>query len=111
MQGKADPVRGPSTGVGAGGREVLGLASDGQRNNLAQATAAADLAPVLENPFRLTTAGASVEADDQRVHPLVVHVGAVDHGHAAGMDLRRHLVLRVENEQLAAGHAAADLVL
>src|SRR5262249_58041683 len=54
---------------------------------------------------------ATVKTDEERVHPLVIDVGAVHHRHAARVDLRRHLILRIEDEQFAAGHAAADLVL
>src|SRR6266849_2764552 len=45
------------------------------------------------------------------MNPLVIDVTAIDHRDAAAVDLRRRLVVRVVDEQLAARHAGADLVL
>src|SRR5581483_8103692 len=98
-------------GVGADGLVVLHRPGDGQGEDFPQPAAAADVGPVLEDGLRLPAAGPGVVLDQQGVNPLVIDVGAVDHRDALAVQLGRGLVLGVEDEQLAAGHPGADLVL
>src|SRR4051812_35529665 len=82
---------------------------DGQ--DLANASSPADVGPVPDDMLRLPTAGAVVVLDDQRVHPLVIDVIAIDDGDALAVQLGGGFILGVEDKQFAAGHAGADLVL
>src|SRR5438046_2691425 len=64
--GRLTPPRSPSARVRPDRGEVFHLPGDGQRQDLPQLAAAANLGPVLEDPLGLPAAGPGVVVDDQR---------------------------------------------